>query len=78
MTAPDEPLKAALSVWLEDRDAAALEQACAWVKTHPVDIAGLLDWLAGYDGDREACDLAARRLRFALGLPVIPGPICRR
>ena len=40
--------------------------------------AALLSFVADYGAQREATQLALRRLRFAIGLPVVAGPVCRR
>ena len=68
----------ALSRWFEDDDAAALEQACQRARTTAIDIDALLNWTRDYGGTAAATSLALRRLRFAIGLPVIAGPVCRR
>lgn len=70
-------LEAILPRWLDDGEASALAEACALAKAQPVDVDALLRWVAGYGATAQATDLAIRRLRFALGLPVIPGPVCR-
>ncbi|MCQ8779900.1 hypothetical protein NQU49_25150, partial [Escherichia coli] len=59
-------------------DAAALERAGRLAREQPVDIDWLLNWTRDYGGSTQATRLALRRLRFALGLPVIAGPVCRR
>jgi hypothetical protein len=71
-------IAAPLAAWLEERDNAALDQACAWAKAHPLDVGALLRWVNDYGADEETTSLALRRLRFAIGLPVIAGPACRR
>ena len=67
-----------LTAWLDDRDAVRLDAACAIAKREPVDVDALLSFVADYGAARDATDLALRRLRFAIGLPVIAGPVCRR
>jgi hypothetical protein len=68
---------AELETFFEDENRAALDRACKLAKEHPLDIAALLDWVRDYHADRDAKSLATRSLRAALGLPVIPGPVCR-
>ena len=57
---------------------AALEKAGRLAREQPVDIDWLLNWARDYGGSAQATSLALRRLRFALGLPVVAGPVCRR
>ncbi|WP_295684489.1 hypothetical protein [uncultured Nevskia sp.] len=71
-------LKSALAAWFDDNDAAALEKAGRLAREQPVDIDWLLNWARDYGGSAQATSLALRRLRFALGLPVVAGPVCRR
>lgn len=71
-------LHAHLAAWLDDADAAALDAACAIARDEPVDVDALLAFVAGYGAERPLADLALRRLRFAIGLPVVAGPVCRR
>ncbi len=71
-------LESALSAWFDDDDSAALEHACELARTQVRDIDALLTWVRDYGGSAAATALAQRRLRFALGLPVIAGPVCRR
>lgn len=72
------PLHGWLADWLDDGDAAALDAACAFARREPVDVDALLRHVADYGAPREATDLALRRLRHAIGLPVVAGPVCRR
>lgn len=71
-------LHAHLAAWLDERDAAGLDAACAIAKREAVDVDALLSFVADYGAERETTQLALRRLRFAIGLPVVPGPVCRR
>lgn len=71
-------LTSALAAWFDDNDAAALEQAGRLAREQPIDIDWLLNWTRDYGGSTQATSLALRRLRFALGLPVVAGPVCRR
>ena len=59
-------------------DAAALDAACVAASDRATDIAELLRWLQE-DAVAEpvALDLATRRLRRAMGLPMMPGAPCR-
>lgn len=68
----------ALGRWFDDDDAAALEQACQRARMTAIDIDALLCWTRDYGGTAQATGLALRRLRFAIGLPVVAGPVCRR
>ncbi len=71
-------IHAALARWFDDEDAAALDHAGTLARQRPVDIDTLLNWTRDYGGGPRATSLALRRLRYALGLPVIAGPVCRR
>ncbi|WP_420464789.1 hypothetical protein [Panacagrimonas sp.] len=61
----------------EDDDEAALRAAADWARAHTVDIAGLFDWLQHYPADKARRSRAQVVLRAALGLPLVPGPVCR-
>ena len=64
--------------WFDEGDTKALDAACALTKSAAVDIARLLQWLDHEAiADDAARDLATRRLRRALGLPMMPGAVCR-
>lgn len=67
-----------LAAWLDDGDAAALDRACAIARAEPIEVDALLRFVADYGAPRETTQLALRRLRFAIGLPVVAGPVCRR
>ncbi len=71
-------LHALLEAWLDDGDAAALDAACMIARRDPIDVDALLSFVADYGAPRETTQLALRRLRFAIGLPVVAGPVCRR
>lgn len=71
-------LHAHLEAWLDDGDRAALDAACAIARSEPVDVDALLRFVSDYGASPEATQRALRRLRFAIGLPVIAGPVCRR
>ncbi len=73
-----DQIKLLLDAHFENGDAASLEQACAAAPASATDIAELLRWLQ-FDAvaEPEVLDLATRRLRRALGLPMMPGAVCR-
>lgn len=72
------PVQAHLRDWFEHEDAAALDAACALAQAQPVDVAALLRWIdAQSDAEAATRDLAQRRVRRALGLPMMPGAPCR-
>jgi len=74
---PDE-LTGLLTGYLdEEAGEPALRQAGEWVRANPVDIAGLLDWVHRYPATRERRARAEVVLRAGLGLPLVPGPVCR-
>ena len=73
-----ETIRYGLERYLDDDDATGLAAACEALRHHRVDMAGLLDWIAGYPASAESKSLAERRVRAALGLPLIAGPVCRR
>lgn len=75
---PTARVESALVAWLDDDDASALDAACRLAQALPVDVGALLAWVADYGAAPQPTELALRRLRFALGLPVVPGPVCRR
>ncbi|TXH02900.1 MAG: hypothetical protein E6R07_13970 [Nevskiaceae bacterium] len=71
-------VQAHLRDWFENEDAAALDAVCALAQAQPVDVAALLRWIdAQSDVEATARDLALRRVRRALGLPMMPGAPCR-
>lgn len=71
-------LHAHLAAWLDDGDAGRLDAACAIAAREAVDVDALLSFVEDYGAERPATERALRRLRFAIGLPVVPGPVCRR
>ena len=78
MNDPTAGVQAQLQIWLDDGQAAALDQACALAKAGAVDVNRLLSWLQDeVIAENTARDLAIRRIRRALGLPMMPGPVCR-
>lgn len=71
-------VQAQLQAWFDDGQAAALDQACALAQAGAVDVNALLSWLRDeVIAEEGARDLALRRIRRALGLPMMPGPVCR-
>lgn len=71
-------IHAALVRWFDDEDATALDRAGTLARQQPIDIDALLNWTRDYGGNAPATSRALRRLRYALGLPVVAGPVCRR
>jgi hypothetical protein len=73
-----EELQAALQRWLDDGDRAALEAAHALAtRIKGLDVGALLQWIDDHGSDLARTDLALRRTRHAVGLPVVAGPVCR-
>ena len=67
-----------LERWFDEGERAALDEAGRLAAEGPVDIEALLRWIDTVRGpSAEARDLARRALRFALGLRVVPGAVCR-
>lgn len=67
-----------LERWFDEGERAALDEAGRLAAAQPVDIDALLHWVDTVRGPGpEARDLARRALRFALGLRVVPGAVCR-
>lgn len=77
MSTATETVCKVLEPWLEDGRAEALTEACRLAQALPVDVDALLVWVRDHGASAERSELATRRLRFAMGLPVIPGPVCR-
>lgn len=73
-----EAIHEALTAWFDDEDTAALNRACVLAGQAALDVDQLLSWTRDYGGSAQATSLALRRLRFAIGLPVVAGPVCRR
>ena len=62
----------------EEEGRSALTQACAALGAQAIDMAELLDWVqAQTHADTERRRQALTSLRAALGLRLIPGPVCR-
>lgn len=76
-TTANDAVTALVSRWLDDGDPEALTQACVLARSSPIDVDALLAWVNDHGADPNATELALRRLRFAIGLPVVPGPVCR-
>lgn len=77
-TIPTE-LDELLSLYLDEEEAGegALRRAGEWAGQNPVDIADLLEWVQRYPASRERRQRAQVVLRAALGLRLVPGPVCR-
>lgn len=74
---PDS-LKTHIARYFDDEDASALDEVCRLAAlTGGIDIAALLDFVNDYDAERSAKAQMLRRLRAVLGLPAMPGPVCR-
>lgn len=71
-------LQALLLAWLDDGDAEALSGACTIARRDAIDVDATLSFVRDRGDDPERIALALRRLRFAIGLPVVAGPVCRR
>jgi hypothetical protein len=57
---------------------ASIDEICAEAARSSTDIAELLRWLQqDAVAEPQTLTLATRRLRRALGLPMIPGAVCR-
>ncbi len=79
MNAIPTELDELLSLYLDEEDGgeAALRRAGEWAGQHSLDIADLLDWVQRYPASRERRQRAQVVLRAALGLRLVPGPVCR-
>lgn len=71
-------LRARLQAWLDDGDAVALADACEIARREPIDVDATLAFVRDHGDEPERITHALRRLRFAIGLPVVAGPVCRR
>lgn len=64
--------------WFDDGERAALDEAGRLAAAGSIDIEALLLWVDTVRGPTpQARDIARRALRFALGLRVVPGAVCR-
>lgn len=71
-------LQTALARWLDDGDRAELETAHRLAtRASGLDVGALLQWIDDHGDDVVRTDLARRRIRHAVGLPVVAGPACR-
>ncbi|THD03429.1 hypothetical protein B1810_09225 [Panacagrimonas perspica] len=68
-----------LSLYLDEEEEgeAALRRAGEWAGKHPLDIADLFDWVQRYPASKERRQRAQVVLRAALGMRLVPGPVCR-
>lgn len=74
-------LRELLSLYLdEEEDETALRRAADWTRAHvaEIDMAELLAWVQCYaSATRDRRARAQVVLRAALGLRLVPGPVCR-
>lgn len=78
MSEPPAALTALITPYLDEESGeAALRAAAQWAAANPLDLADLFDWLHRYPAARERRARAEVVLRAALGLPLVPGPVCR-
>lgn len=80
MADPLQALLEHLADYVIDDEARALDAACAMAARVSVDVAALLaglDALIARRADPARLQQARVRLRAALRLPLIPGPVCR-
>lgn len=71
-------IKTLLEEYFDTGDDAVLTRACAEAKNSATDIAELIRWLKDEAvSEPEWLDLATRRIRHALRLPMMPGAVCR-
>lgn len=66
-----------MEAFVLDGEPAALQRALAMLEQQHPDIAELLDALEKMKGDPERRARAIVAVRAKLGLPLIPGPVCR-
>lgn len=78
MDNPQSTINVLIEKFLIEEDREALHEACRMAATGAsLDIASLLDFTQTYPAERAARAEALRRLRAALQLPPMPGPVCR-
>lgn len=78
MSEPPAALTELITPYLDEETAeSALRAAAHWAGSNPLDLADLFDWLHRYPAARERKARAGVVLRAALGLPLVPGPVCR-
>ncbi|MGQ0700847.1 MAG: hypothetical protein ACT4PZ_21720 [Panacagrimonas sp.] len=67
-----------VDIFLDEEDRGALDQACHLAATTtPLDLDALLHRVQEARADKTLKAEALRRLRAALNLPAMPGPVCR-
>lgn len=78
MSPVPDSLQTHIARYFDDEDLGALDEVCRLASTTGgIDIAALLDFVNACDAERSAKARMLRRLRAALGLPAMPGPVCR-
>lgn len=81
MNPPPPELHALLCLYLDEEEGeAALQRAADWTRAHvaEIDMTELLEWVRFYaTATRDRRARAQVVLRAALGLPLVPGPVCR-
>ncbi len=81
MNSPPSELRDDLSLYLDEEEGeTALRRAADWTRAHvaEIDMTELLEWVQFYASATQ--DRRARAqvvLRAALGLRLVPGPVCR-
>ena len=75
--AAEEKIISLLEDFIEEEDNAALEEALRLVKKSAIDITSLLNHIENFKGDIPRKRRAITAVRKQLGLPIIPGSICR-
>lgn len=74
-------LRDLLSPYLDEEveDEVSLRRAADWTRVHArdIDMAELLDWVQRYPAAKARKTRVQILLRAALGLPLVPGAVCR-
>jgi hypothetical protein len=73
-----EQITSLLEAFIEEGDNKALDEALRLVGETQFNITGLLQHLENFRGDLPRKRRAISLVRKQLGLPMIPGPVCRR
>lgn len=78
MSEPPTALTELIAPYLDEESGEpALRAAAQWAQANALDLADLFDWLHRYPAARERKARAEVVLRAAVGLPLVPGPVCR-